>query len=82
MGQHMSPTKVLSVGDELVEREANRGIVGRDDSAGARADDDVDGNPVRDELLQDPDVSGAAQSSAAEHHADSYWGVRIACAND
>lgn len=82
MGQQMPPTKVLGVGDELVEREANRRIVGCDNGAGARSDDDVDRDAARDELLKDPDVAGAAQASAAKHHADSRWRVRIVGASD
>ena len=82
MGQQMSPTKVLGVGDEFVEREANRRIVGRDNGAGARSDDDVDGDAVRDELLKNPDVAGAAQASATQHHGDSRRRARIAGAND
>jgi hypothetical protein len=82
MGQQMSPTKVLGVGDEFVEREANRRIVSRNNGAGARSDDNVDGDAVRDELLKNSDVAGTAQTSAAQHDGDAHLRARIAGAND
>jgi len=81
VGEQMASTKVLGVGDELVERKANRRIVGCDHGAGARSDDDVDGDAVRDQLLKDSDVTRAAQTSAAQHDADAHRRVVIIVPN-
>ncbi len=88
VGEEMTATKCLRVADQLIERESNRRIVRRDDCARARANDDIDGNVVGDELLKHSDMPCAAQSSTAHHHgdasrrvcpmksSDSSWGLR------
>jgi hypothetical protein len=73
----MTSTEDARVGDQLFEREADRGIVSGDNGASARADNDIDGNIVRDELLQHADVTGAAQASTAEHHPHTNGRARI-----
>jgi hypothetical protein len=70
VGEQMTATKFPRVVNQFLERESNCRIEGRDDCAGTRADDDVDGNVVSDKLLQDSEVAGTAQASAAEHHCD------------
>ena len=64
MGQQMAATKFPRVAKQFIEGEPDCRIKGSDNCAGARADDDVDGNVVRDKLLKDPDVTCAAQASA------------------
>ena len=82
VGQQMPPTKLLSVGDELVERKANRRIVGGDNGAGARSDDDVDRDAVLDELLKDSNMAGASQASTAQHHGDARYSCRLRLSTD
>jgi hypothetical protein len=61
----MAATKFPRVANQFIEGEPDCRIESSDNRAGARADDDVDGNVVRDKLLKDPDVTCAAQASAA-----------------
>jgi hypothetical protein len=70
MGNHMAATESPGICNELVERQANSSIVRSHDGAGTRANDDVDRDPVSDELLQDAKVAGAAQTSSAEHESN------------
>src|SRR5262245_42141698 len=70
VGEQMTATKCLRIADQLIERESDRRIVGGDDSAGARANNDIDRNAVTDELLKDSDMACAAQSSTAHHYGD------------
>src|SRR5262245_56244602 len=65
VGEQMAASKFPCVANKFVEGESDCCIEGRDNCAGARADDDVDGNVVGDKLLKDPDVTCAAQASAA-----------------
>src|SRR5262249_5699782 len=68
MGKEMAATKFPRVANQFIERESDRRIVGSDNCASARADDDIDGNVVFDKLLKDPEVTCAAQASTAENH--------------
>lgn len=70
VGQEVAPTKLLCVSNEAVYREADRGIVSRDNCSRARSHDDVDPNIVVDELLQHADMAGAAQAPTAQHETD------------
>ena len=70
VGEEMTATKCSRIADQFIERESDRGIVGGDHRARARADDDIDGDGVSDELLKDSDMSCAAQSSTAHHDGD------------
>ena len=70
MGQQMAATKFPRITNQFIEGKADCRIEGSDNGAGARADDDVDRNLMRDELLKDPDVTCAAQASATEDHRD------------
>jgi hypothetical protein len=70
VGEEMTSAKCLCVADQFIERESDRGIVSGDNCAGARANNDIDGNGVGDELLKDADMACAAQSSATHHHGD------------
>jgi hypothetical protein len=64
--------RVLScISEQLIECEANRRVVGGNNGTRARSGDNVDRHVMRDDLLQDAEVSGAAQTSAAEREADS-----------
>src|SRR5688572_23991567 len=60
----MAATKVARISDQLIELETDRGIVRCDNGARAGTDDDVDGNLAVDELLQDAEVTCAAQTSS------------------
>jgi hypothetical protein len=73
----MSAAKASCISDQLIECEANRRIVGGNNGTRTRAYDDVDRNVMRDELLQDAEVTGAAQPSAAEHEADPNRRLRV-----
>ena len=66
----MTATKCVRIADQIIEGETDRGIVGGDHCARARANDDIYGNGVSDELLKDSDMSCAAQSSTAHHDGD------------
>ena len=66
VGQQMSAAEASCVGNQLVDGESDRGVVGRDDGTRARADDDVDRNVVADEPLQYAEVAGATQTSATQ----------------
>ena len=68
MCKQMAATKFPRVANQFIERESDRRVVGSDNCARARADDDVNRNLVRDKLLKDPDVTCAAEASAAQHH--------------
>lgn len=70
MGNHMAATERPGIRNEFIERQTNGSIVRRHDGAGTRANDDVDRDPVSDELLQDAKVTGAAQTSSAEHESN------------
>jgi hypothetical protein len=70
VGKQVAATKFSCVAKQFIERESDCGIVGSNNCARARADDDVDGDVVRDKLLQDADVTCAAEASAAQHHRD------------
>jgi hypothetical protein len=78
VGKQVAAAKFPRVANQFIERESDRRIEGSDNRAGARPDDDVDGNAVRDQLLKDPDVTCAPQTSAAEYHRDANWRIRIA----
>lgn len=54
-------------------RLADRSIVGGDDRSRAGANDDVDGDLVSGELLQDAHVTGAAQASPAQDDSNPNW---------
>jgi hypothetical protein len=60
VGEEMTSAKCLCVADQFIERESDRGIVSGDNCAGARANEDIDGNGVGDELLKDADMTCAA----------------------
>src|SRR5688572_5888399 len=62
----MSGPEVARVGNELVELESDRCIVGGDYCSRAGANDDIDRNVVGDQLLQHAHVTGAAQTSPAQ----------------
>jgi hypothetical protein len=70
MGQQMAAAKFPRIANQFIEGKSDCRIEGSDNGAGARADDDVDRNIVRDELLKDPDVPRAAQASPAEYDRD------------
>jgi hypothetical protein len=61
----MPATKFPRIANQFIEGKSDCRIERSDNGAGARADDDVDGNVVRDKLLKNPDVTRAAQASAA-----------------
>jgi hypothetical protein len=56
----VSAAETSRVGNQLIDGKPNRGVVRCDDGSGARADDDVNRNVVRDEPLQDADVRSTA----------------------
>jgi hypothetical protein len=66
----MPATEDARIADELLDRETDRGIVCGHNGTRARADDEVDGNLVSDELLKNSDMAGAAEASAAQHKTD------------
>jgi hypothetical protein len=61
----MAAAKFPRIAYQLIERESDRRIVGSNHGTRARADDDVDGNVVGDELLKDADMTGTAHPSPA-----------------
>jgi hypothetical protein len=71
VGEQVSTPKVPGITNQLVECQADGGIVRGNDGTCARAHDDVDGNVVLHELLQYAHVAGAAQPAAAEYETDS-----------
>ena len=75
--KQMSAAKDSRVSNQLVDRETNRSIIGGDNGARAGAHDDVDGDVVSDQPLQDAEVTGAAQTSPAEDKADTNWRLRM-----
>ena len=77
MGKQMAAAKFLRVANQLIERESDRRVVGSDNCARARADDNVDGNVVADKLLKDPDMTCTTQPSTAQHHRDANCRIRI-----
>lgn len=70
VNNQMPAAKAVGVRDQFVERETNGGIVRSNDSPSARTDDDVDGNPVGDQLSEYAKMTGSAQSPAAQHEAN------------
>jgi hypothetical protein len=80
VGKEMAATKFPRVTNQFIERESNRGIVGSDNRASARADDGIDRNVVFDKLLKDTDVTCATQASTAQHERDANWRIRLASA--
>jgi hypothetical protein len=65
VGKQMAASKFPGIADQLIERESDGRIVGSNYCTRARADDDVDGNVVGDELLKDADMTRTTQPSAA-----------------
>jgi hypothetical protein len=84
VSKQVAATKFPRVANQFIEREPDRRIESGDYRAGARADNDVDRNVVRDKLLKDPDMTCTAQPSAAEHHrnADRRVGIALMGAAD
>jgi hypothetical protein len=78
MRHQMSTTETLGVGNQLIHREAHRGIVRSDDGSCARAYDDVDGYTVSAEPLQDADVRSTPQTSTAEDKTNTNWRLHVA----
>src|SRR4029450_11202225 len=63
----MAPAEMPRIRHQLVKRETHRCVVGCDNRASARSDDDVDGNVVGNKLLQHTDLAGAARAAARPH---------------
>jgi hypothetical protein len=77
MGDQVPTTEALRVGDQLIERQADRSIVRGDDGAGAGADDDVNPDAVSHEPPQNAEVTGTTQSATAQHEPNADSRLRI-----
>ena len=72
MQQQMTAAEIDRVRSELIDAQPGRGVIRRDDGAGADADQHIDRNAFRHQPTQDPDMRGPAQSAGAEYDADPY----------
>ena len=71
VGEQMTATKRARIGDQIVNIQADGRVVRPDDGARARADDDVHRDPVANECAKHADVGGPAQTTRAQHDANS-----------
>jgi hypothetical protein len=68
--EQMPSAKDGRVANEILDVEADRGVVRRDDGAGADADDRVDWHSVTKQLPQHAGVRGAAKAAGAQDQGD------------
>src|SRR5262245_28766039 len=69
--QQVTATEGDGIGGQVVEIQADRGIVRRDDGAGADADDRIDRDAMLHQLPNHADVSRATQTAGAQDETDS-----------
>jgi hypothetical protein len=70
--QQVSTAKCTGVRDNLFEVQPDGRIVGGDDGTSADTDDGMQWHALSDELPEDAEVRGAAQTARAQHDANAH----------
>jgi hypothetical protein len=77
---NVMPSERRRIRDHLVDGEADGGVVGGDNRAGADADDHVDRNVMAQNLPEHPEMRRASQPSGAQDDADArvvVWSIHV-----
>jgi hypothetical protein len=70
VSEQVAAAKPLGIIDQIIDVEADGGVVGCDYCAGAHSDEAIDWDAVPDQLAEDADMRRPTQAAGAQNHSN------------